>query len=60
MFSDKRSASQKLEDAPDSYEANSSPEAKPAGRNTKSHFKKWWWVYLAVFIAIVLLVVLPV
>ncbi|PGH07226.1 hypothetical protein AJ79_06330 [Helicocarpus griseus UAMH5409] len=35
--------------------------AKPSfGTRAKAHFKKWWWLHLGIFIAVVLVVVLPV
>lgn len=33
---------------------------RSCGARTKAHFKKWWWLHLLVFCAVVLVIVLPI
>jgi hypothetical protein len=41
-------------------ETNMSPPTQRSRGRVASHFKKWWWVHLIIFIAVLLIVLLPV
>lgn len=36
------------------------PAKRSCGAKTAAHFRKWWWVHVIIFIAVVLVVILPV
>jgi uncharacterized membrane protein YdfJ with MMPL/SSD domain len=36
------------------------PAKRSFGARLGAHFKKWWWVHLIIFIAVLLIILLPV